>query len=63
MKFCVERIDSRWGGCGKSDVRRENEKNICLINGLSERRDCDDNILRERWGGGFGGGFCRRDGF
>lgn len=62
MKFCAERTDSRRGGRGKSDVRRENEKNTRLTNGPSERRDRDDNTPRERRGGGFGGGFRRRDG-
>lgn len=57
-----ERTDSRRGGRGKSDVRRENDKNTRLTNGPSERRDRDDNTPRERRGGGFGGGFRRRDG-
>lgn len=55
-----ERTESRRGGRGKSDVRRENEKNTRLANGPSERKDRDDNPPRERRGGGFGGGFNRR---
>ena len=43
-------------------MRRENDKNTRLTNGPSERRDRDDNTPRERRGGGFGGGFRRRDG-
>ena len=56
----AERTDSRRGGRGRSDVRRENEKNTRLANGPSERRDRDENAPRERRGGFGGGGFNRR---
>ena len=56
----AERTDSRRGGRGKGDVRRENEKNTRLTNGGGERRDRDENAPRERRGGGISGGFNRR---
>lgn len=61
-RYLAERSESRRGGRGKSDVKRENEKNTRMTNGPSERRDRGEYVPRERRGGGFGGGFRRREG-